>query len=27
MAVGRAQESTDAVAKYVAWVKPKLGLV
>ena len=27
MAVGRAPESTDAVGRYVAWVKPKLGLV
>lgn len=26
MAVGRAPESTDAVERYVAWVKPKLGL-
>jgi acetyl esterase/lipase len=26
MAVGRAPESTDAVQRYVAWVKPKLGL-
>jgi len=26
MAVGRAPESTDAVGRYVEWVKPKLGL-
>jgi acetyl esterase/lipase len=26
MAVGRAPESTDAVERYVAWVKPKLSL-
>ena len=26
MAVGRAPEATEAVDKYVAWVKPKLGL-
>jgi monoterpene epsilon-lactone hydrolase len=26
MAVGRAPESTDAVTRYVEWVKPKLGL-
>lgn len=26
MAVGRAPESNDAIARYAAWVKPKLGL-
>jgi acetyl esterase/lipase len=26
MAAGRAPESDDAIARYVAWVKPKLGL-
>ena len=26
MAAGRAPEANDAIAKYTAWVKPKLGL-